>query len=588
MRHGQALVDRQALDLVEDGRVRRVERVGAERLARARHVQRHAALEERAGLDRRRVSAQHEVRRLRAVLADRSGDVERVLHLARGVVHAEVQGVEVEPLRLDLGALRDLPAHADEEVRDALLQRLEGCRAPAGTRSTGSVTSTASSTRTRSSRSASSSPWRAASAWLSRPRSGPRSLPAVFLSAGASDPIWRFASASALRSPACSVRTRLSASRSPAEATAASAASSARCSASASSGEGAVGCPVRRRPRGGDDVGVRAGHACLPGEGGTAGSGRRPASTRGTRRSGRACGARACARRRHSRAPVRARTRPATRRAGSTRQSRGPVTGPGNRRPPRRLMRPILAQAPREQPEGGPLTARRVRAGGSAGSGAPGARTRHRGRTRRGAARRPSTRGRRTRREPRRARRAGRPRCGRAGSCRGARPAVRLARPGRGPCHGEVRPLPGTAVHPTPAAPAASATPALSARRASAPSPPTPTHRTRRSKTPAPRSRRSSGAASCATGSSAAARSGLPLGHVFEERHREVPQLGRRPADERCAVGSARLLRVGVREGEREVVERRRTRVERGEQPHAPPSGSPAGPRTGRCARLEA
>lgn len=47
-------------------------------------------------------------------------DEEGVLHLPGRVVGHEVQGVEVEPLRLDLGALGDLVAHGHEDVRDAL------------------------------------------------------------------------------------------------------------------------------------------------------------------------------------------------------------------------------------------------------------------------------------------------------------------------------------------------------------------------------------------------------------------------------------------------------------------------------------
>ena len=41
------------------------------------------------------------------------------------VVGGDVEGVEVEPLGLDLGSLGDLPAHRDEDVADALLQRRE-------------------------------------------------------------------------------------------------------------------------------------------------------------------------------------------------------------------------------------------------------------------------------------------------------------------------------------------------------------------------------------------------------------------------------------------------------------------------------
>ena len=45
------------------------------------------------------------------------------------MVRAEVEGVEVEPLRLDLGAVGDLVAHRDEQLGDALLdgrQRMAG------------------------------------------------------------------------------------------------------------------------------------------------------------------------------------------------------------------------------------------------------------------------------------------------------------------------------------------------------------------------------------------------------------------------------------------------------------------------------
>ena len=63
-----------------------------------------------------------------------SGDVEGVLHLPRRVVGAEVQGVEVEPLVLDLRALGDLPAEPDEEVGDLLredVERVAGAQRPA-------------------------------------------------------------------------------------------------------------------------------------------------------------------------------------------------------------------------------------------------------------------------------------------------------------------------------------------------------------------------------------------------------------------------------------------------------------------------
>ena len=58
--------------------------------------------------------------------------------------------------------------------------------------------------------------------------------------------------------------------------------------------------------------------------------------------------------------------------------------------------------------------------------------------------------------------------------------------------------------------------------------------------------------------------------------------------------GSTPTLRVRDEAGtrprapERALAARRGARVERGEQPHAPPSGTAPGPRAGRCARLEA
>ena len=105
----------------------RVQGVGAEDLARAGDVQGHAAGEHRAGLHRRGVGAHDEVP-VRRLPPARAGavDVQGVLHLAGGVVDVEVEGVEVEPLVLDLGPLGDLPAHRDEEVGDLLHEGLQG------------------------------------------------------------------------------------------------------------------------------------------------------------------------------------------------------------------------------------------------------------------------------------------------------------------------------------------------------------------------------------------------------------------------------------------------------------------------------
>ena len=118
VRHGQALVDREGLDLVEDGGMRGVEVVGAEDLAGRDDVDRRGALEHGADLHRRGLGAQDETAVGRV-------DEEGVLHLAGRVVLAEVEGVEVQPLGLDLRALDDLPAGADEGVHEPLGRQLE-------------------------------------------------------------------------------------------------------------------------------------------------------------------------------------------------------------------------------------------------------------------------------------------------------------------------------------------------------------------------------------------------------------------------------------------------------------------------------
>ncbi len=118
--HGQALVHGEQLDLVEDGRVGGVQLVGAVDAARADHVDRQLTVEQGADLHGRGVGAQHD-----AGLGAAVGPLheEGVRLTARRVVRADVQGVEVEPLRLDLGALGDLVAHGHEDVLDALRER---------------------------------------------------------------------------------------------------------------------------------------------------------------------------------------------------------------------------------------------------------------------------------------------------------------------------------------------------------------------------------------------------------------------------------------------------------------------------------
>ena len=122
VRHREALVDRDALELVEHRGVRRVELVGAVHLA---------------GRDRRRSAARASSSErictglvwVRITRWRSTGSTKNVSCIgARRVILVEVERVEVEPLVLELGAFRDLPAHADEDVADLLLQ--EGERMP--------------------------------------------------------------------------------------------------------------------------------------------------------------------------------------------------------------------------------------------------------------------------------------------------------------------------------------------------------------------------------------------------------------------------------------------------------------------------
>ncbi len=182
---------------------------------------------------------------------------EGVLHFAGRVVRLEVQGVEVEPLGLDLGALGDLPAHADEDVPDAVLQ--QGQRMPGtGVSATAARDVHRLRDELRGRLGLEDLGLRAASAWSTRPRAPPMSLPArpsgPWARCGA-----RRSAARGSTSPPCAGADGLELGESSAAAMAASAASTAACTACSvisrgsdtrheSSGRGAaVQAPGRRR-----------------------------------------------------------------------------------------------------------------------------------------------------------------------------------------------------------------------------------------------------------------------------------------------------------------------------------------------------
>ena len=168
----QVLVDRQALDLVELGRVRGVV-VGPVDAARDDDVQRRRLQLHRAHLHRRGLRAQDHV----------VGDVEGVRLRPRRVVRVVVERVEVVVGEVDLRALDDPVAEPDEDVLDLAPRGGEDVQVPGGvTGVPGSVTSTTSAASCGSSSSASSSPARASiadcsawRAWLAPLPTGPRS-----------------------------------------------------------------------------------------------------------------------------------------------------------------------------------------------------------------------------------------------------------------------------------------------------------------------------------------------------------------------------------------------------------------------------
>ena len=105
----------------------RVQRIRAENLTGACHVQGDASRKNRTRLHGRCVRTHHEVAIFFIFTTDAASiNVERVLHLARGVIDIEIQRVEVEPLVFNFRSFGNLPSHSDEEIRNLFHDRFQG------------------------------------------------------------------------------------------------------------------------------------------------------------------------------------------------------------------------------------------------------------------------------------------------------------------------------------------------------------------------------------------------------------------------------------------------------------------------------
>src|SRR5262249_34789828 len=160
-------------------------------------------------LDRRGLRAQH------AVAAPRHE--ERVAQARRGVVHRRVERLEVVPRVLDLGALGDHVAHAEEDLLDLAADLRYRVLRAAGVGIARPSGAPRSAAWRWAERSASAAPMAFRAAFAAAP-AGPRS-------SGGRRPIPESTPLSGLRRPRCRTRASSSACRSPAARTAARAAS---------------------------------------------------------------------------------------------------------------------------------------------------------------------------------------------------------------------------------------------------------------------------------------------------------------------------------------------------------------------------
>ena len=121
VRERDAAVDHQPLHLMEHRRMRCV-MVGAPGAARRDDADRRLALQHGANLQRAGLGAQDDLVPLRVA----AGQVEGVLVLARGVMLGDVEGREIVPVALDVGAVDDRKTHRAEDRGQLLDGAVDG------------------------------------------------------------------------------------------------------------------------------------------------------------------------------------------------------------------------------------------------------------------------------------------------------------------------------------------------------------------------------------------------------------------------------------------------------------------------------
>ena len=119
------LTDDETLDLGEHRRVSEVELIAAVDAARSDQPDRRLMLFHVADLHPRRVRPQQRRRRADRGL-DRRGQIQRVLHVASGMLARHVERLEVVILVFELGALDDDEAHSREDRFDAIAKDGQG------------------------------------------------------------------------------------------------------------------------------------------------------------------------------------------------------------------------------------------------------------------------------------------------------------------------------------------------------------------------------------------------------------------------------------------------------------------------------